>query len=64
VVGKIVVEIAVDASGNVVSATIGQGTNITEASARSAALSAARKAKFTKGERTEIGTITYNFKLE
>ena len=62
--GKIVVEITVDASGNVIAATIGQGTTIAEASARKAALDAAKRAKFTKGERTEIGIITYHFKLE
>lgn len=63
VAGKIVVDITVNANGDVIEANIGQGTNITEISARNAALSAARKTKFSKGEKTEIGIITYNYKL-
>jgi TonB family protein len=63
VIGKIVVDITVNANGDVTAASIGQGTNITEPTARNAAMSAARKAKFSKGEASEIGVITYNYKL-
>jgi TonB family protein len=61
--GVVVVDIAVDTGGGVIAATIGQGTTITEANVRNAALNAARKAKFTKGEKIEVGTITYRFIL-
>ena len=62
--GTIVVEIRVDASGNVVSAAIStKGTNITNETMRSAAIEAAKKNKFSTGGGVAIGTITYNFRL-
>lgn len=61
--GRIVVEIRVDASGNVVSATITKGTTITNETLRNAAVVAAKKNKFSTGGGVAIGTITYNFRL-
>lgn len=61
--GVITVQIRVDASGNVISATIGTPTTISIATLRSAALSAARSTKFSSGTGIATGTITYNFRL-
>ena len=61
--GRIVVEIRVDASGVVVSATITKGTTITNETLRNAAVNAAKKNKFSAGGGVAIGTITYNFRL-
>lgn len=61
--GKVVVSIRVDKAGNVVLASIGDGTNITDRHTQQLALEAARKAKFTEGEHEQIGSITYYFKL-
>ena len=61
--GRIVVEIRVDASGNVVSAAITKGTTITNETLRNAAITAAKKNKFSTGGGVAIGTITYNFRL-
>ena len=61
--GRIVVEIRVDASGNVVSAAITKGTTITNETLRNAAVSAAKKNKFSTGGGVAIGTITYIFRL-
>lgn len=61
--GKVVVSIRVDRAGNVVVASIGDGTTISDPYTQKLALEAARKAKFTEGEREQIGSITYNFKL-
>ena len=61
--GRIVVEIRVDASGNVVSAAITKGTTITNEVLRNAAVTAAKKNKFSSGEGVAMGTITYNFRL-
>ena len=63
--GKIVVSITVDPRGTVISATIGRGTNIDNASMRNAALEAARKARFNSigGTNNQTGTITYNYRL-
>ncbi len=61
--GRIVVEIRVDASGNVVSAAITKGTTITNETLRNAAINAAKKNKFSTGGGVAIGTITYNFRL-
>ena len=60
--GSVVVEIRVNAAGNVISATI-KGGNISDKSTQQLALEAARKAKFTEGDHDQIGTITYNFKF-
>jgi TonB family protein len=63
--GRIVINITVDPQGNVLSAEIGRGTNITGNEMRNSALSAARKAKFNtiNGNNNQSGTITYNYKL-
>ena len=61
--GRIVVEIRVDASGNVISAAVTKGTTITNEALRNAALTAAKKNKFSTGGGVAIGTITYNFRL-
>ena len=61
--GKVVVSIRVDKAGNVVIASIGQGTTISDRYTQQLALDAARKAKFTEGDKEQIGSITYNFKL-
>lgn len=61
--GKVVVSIRVDKAGNVVLASIGQGTTISDRYTQQLALEAARKAKFTEGDQEQIGSITYNFKL-
>lgn len=61
--GKVVVNITVDKSGNVVGASIGDGTTISDRYTQQLALDAARKAKFTGGETPQRGAIIYNFKL-
>ena len=61
--GKITVSIRVDASGNVVSATIGTPTTISDSVIRNAALAAARSTKFSAGNSEAAGSITYNFRL-
>ena len=61
--GKVVVSIRVDKAGNVVIASIGDGTTISDRYTQQLALDAARKAKFTEGDKEQIGSITYNFKL-
>ena len=63
--GRIVVDITVDSKGNVISAEIGRGTNITNNTMRTSALEAARKAKFNTiaGSNNQSGSITYNYKL-
>lgn len=60
--GKVVVDITVDKNGNVVAASIKAGSNTSE-TLRSAALAAAKKARFDKSENSvQKGTITYYFK--
>ena len=61
--GKITVNIRVDANGIVTNPTIGTPTDISDAQIRSAALSAAKKARFSAGSGVSFGTITYYFKL-
>ena len=62
--GRIVVEIRVDASGKVESASVSsKGTNITNQALRTAAVNAALKNKFSAGTGVAMGTITYNFRL-
>lgn len=63
--GRIVINITVNPQGNVISADIGRGTNIDNASMRQSALEAARKAKFNSinGTNNQSGTITYTYKL-
>ena len=60
--GKVVVQIRVNAAGQVISATI-TGGDVSDKSTQQLALDAAKKAKFTEGDRDQIGTITYIFKL-
>lgn len=59
--GKVVVSIRVDKAGNVVAASIGDGTTISDRYTQQLALDAARKAKFSEGEGIVVGTMTYNF---
>lgn len=60
--GKVVVQIRVNAAGQVVSATI-TGGDVSDKQTQQLALDAAKKAKFTEGDHDQIGTITYIFKL-
>lgn len=62
--GVVVVAIRVDQQGNVVSATRGAGTTTDDAALIQAACASARKAKFTKGEGSATGTITYVFRSD
>lgn len=61
--GVIVVQIRVDASGNVTSANIATGTTITDETMRKLSIEAARKNKFSSDTGVAIGTITYKFSL-
>jgi TonB family protein len=61
--GKITVNIRVDESGHVSSASIGSPTTISDAETRNAAMSAAHNTRFSAGKGIVTGTITYNFKL-
>ena len=62
--GRIVFEIRVDASGNVVSASIIKGTTITDKRLRDVAKEAVMKIKFTAGSGVAYGTITYSFNMK
>ncbi len=65
--GKVVVQIIVDANGNVVSAqAIDKGSTISDDYTRQLAVKAAYKAKFSFTDRPDkqIGTITYYFKYK
>ena len=64
--GTIVVNITVDPRGDVIMAEIGRGTNIDNASMRSSAIEAAKRAKFNSitGTNNQSGTITYHFSLK
>jgi len=62
--GKITVNIRVDENGNVVSATIGSPTTISDAETRNATTSAAKNTHFTAGKGVSAGSITYNFNLK
>ena len=62
--GRVVVRIVVDPAGNVIQADIGPGTTTENATLRSSALDAAKRAKFNKinpSSNNQSGTITYNF---
>lgn len=62
--GKVVVNIQVNSEGKVISATIGEGTNVSDYQTKQVALEAARKAEFSPSEnKIQVGTITYTFKL-
>ena len=60
--GRVIIEIRVNAAGNVIAATHKGGT-ISDKQTIQLALDAAQKAKFTEGDHDQIGTITYNFKF-
>lgn len=62
--GKITVNIRVDQSGRVTSASIGSPTNISDSQTRSAAITAAQSTRFSSGKDVSSGSITYNFKLK
>ncbi len=62
--GKVTVNIRVDESGRVSSASVGSPTTISDAQTRNAALSAAKSTHFSGGKGASSGTITYNFKLK
>lgn len=60
--GKVTVNIIVNEAGDVVSASIGEGSDVGGLSIQQAALDAARRAKFTKGDKPQRGQIVYIFK--
>ena len=60
--GKVVVQIRVNAAGQVVSVSH-KGGDVSDKQTIQLALDAAKKAKFTEGDHDQIGTITYIFKL-
>ena len=60
--GKVVVQIRVNAAGQVINATI-TGGDVSDKTTQQLALDAAKRAKFTEGDHDQIGTITYIFKL-
>ena len=61
--GRVVVNIMVNEAGDVVATSIGDGTNISDRKTQQLALDAARRAKFTKGDKPQRGSIVYTFKL-
>ena len=61
--GTIVVSIQVSASGAVANASVMSSTTSSVA-LKNAAIAAAKLSKFSEGETTEKGTITYRFKLQ
>lgn len=62
--GTVVVQIRVNAAGQVISATKGQGTNTANQALIDAAINAAKQATFSPGDGDVIGSITYTFKLK
>ena len=62
--GKVTVNIRVNENGNVTSAVIGSPTTISDAETRNAAKNAATNTRFTGGNGTAAGSITYNFRLK
>lgn len=62
--GLITVSIRVDENGSVISASIVSPTNISDAATRNAALSAAKRTRFSPGNGIASGSIKYNFKLK
>ncbi len=61
--GKVVVQISVDAAGNVTEAVV-VGGNISDKATIQLAVDAAKKAKFTSDKNIkQVGTITYTFKF-
>lgn len=64
--GVVVVNIQVDKEGNVVSTSVGKGTNTSDYGLQQAAQAAAKKAKFSPTDKPtlQMGSITYTFKLK
>ena len=64
--GVVVVNIQVDKEGNVVSTSVGKGTNTSDYGLQQAAQTAAKKAKFSPTDKPtlQMGSITYTFKLK
>ena len=64
--GTVVVAITVDANGNVVSATVTSGTDISDYATQQMAINAAKQAKFNIVDRPDktLGKITYHFKFK
>lgn len=62
--GVVVVKIRVNAAGNVISASVGQGTNTSDQQLINSAIQAAKHATFSAGDGDVIGSITYVFKLK
>ena len=62
--GRITVNIRVDQSGRVTSASIGSPTTISDSQTRNAAITAAQNTRFSSGKDVSSGSITYNFKLK
>lgn len=62
--GTVVVRIRVNAAGDVIEATRGQGTNTSSDCLLEAAIRAAKQAKFSTGSGDVVGSITYVFKLK
>lgn len=62
--GRVTVRITVNENGTVTNASIGSPTNISDAATRNAAISAAKRTRFSTGNGNSAGTITYNFKLK
>jgi TonB family protein len=60
--GTVYVSIQVSASGAVIKTDITRSTT-SSAALKNAALAAAKQSRFSEGDRTESGTITYRFKL-
>ncbi len=61
--GRVVVNIVVNEAGNVISASIGDGTTISDRPTQQLALDAARKAQFSKGDTPQRGNIIYTFRI-
>lgn len=62
--GRVVVQITVDASGNVIEAMV-IGGDITDKTTMDLALNAAKRAKFTSAkQKKQVGTITFIFKIK
>lgn len=64
--GRIVINIVVNASGQVISAEIGRGTTIDNPQLRRSAIQAARNAKFNAidGKNNQAGTIMYRYRFK
>ena len=60
--GKVIVQIRVNPAGQVINAIV-KGGDVSDKQTQQLALDAARKVQFTEGDRDQVGTITYIFKL-